>query len=1155
MFPTCRCLIVWILVFASAVYRSRSSQAAWNPVRCPTACICRMENAVRKVYCDIQDKQRVLTAVPSNFPSDSQFISLGRNKIPTIPVGAFTNLPQLRDLFLNGNGLQSLPRDVFRGLTSLQSLDLSDNRLGILPSGLFKSLSTLRYLYLDGNVLENIPNDFFEGLTSLRRLQLHGNKFNKFSERVFGFRGEFRKFTIPNTESLRLSRLTTPTFGNLSSLAVLTLNHNGIRKVKNGSFDRMDVLKQLKLNDNNISILPQGLFRDLKSLRFLSLYNNPFQCTCALKWLKHWILQYSKSVYVFHRYKITCHGPSRVRGKSLITLGDAEFGCKRRQWTTWSSWSTCSAGCGTAKQSRTRSCTGEGQLKCKGHDTSWRLCDTDCETGWSEWSAWTLCSVSCAVGYQTRNRQTNCSRSPCRRHVESEVRACVRKSCPSHSEWSSWSICDTVCGQGRQNRTRACPQSGGNCSRPETKECKVRECAEWATWSTWSACSNNCSKGVQVRKRDCVVVVGLKKQCPGSSTEERQCSSDACLVHGGWSPWQPWSSCSVTCGLGFRMRQRNCMSPGARHGGAACRGHNLEVTKCVEHLCKDNDLREFTPWSKWSECSTHCGKGVKSRSRNCTILDPLSGLGLCMGKRKEISACEKHECSVKGFWGKWSRWGKCLGDCNNGLRLRWRFCLDNRGLGANTCNGNQTFQYEKQTCHSTSCSVKPVWSNWNSWSECSKSCGSGSRRRWRFCLTKVVGQLCPGNYESKQTCNAHACPIHGGWSPWSSWSECNKGCRGGIQQRNRTCNNPLPKNNGYGCLGDKSEVIICKKFQCMIGDQPFQQTTQMPHIELKAPKVCSDPERPKHGRYSIREQKDGFRYLEYKCDQFFRNSKESTIRYCMQTGQWSGEAAECVPDCGELEKSILPKDRFTPGDHSIMSLEDSWPWQAAIENDGKVVCGGSLIGDQWIITAAHCILMSNTKRRHKKLKVYLGTNKLLQLNSPAVQKIAVVEVHYHRRFNWKDYDSDIAVLKLKRKANITSQVHSVCLPKNKRRKGLMKEGMMGVMVGWGSKKKPNYLRQLPLPVVDLTTCKQSYARWTVTENMLCAGYKYESHDACNRDSGGGFLFLDKRERKFRWVLGGVVSWGYPGCGQTGKYSVFTNVARHMNWITNRIRDK
>ena len=341
----------------------------------------------------------------------------------------------------------------------------------------------------------------------------------------------------------------------------------------------------------------------------------------------------------------------------------------------------------------------------------------------------------------------------------------------------------------------------------------------------------------------------------------------------------------------------------------------------------------------------------------------------------------------------------------------------------------------------------------------------------------------------------------------------------------------------------------------MIGDQPFQQTTQMPHIELKAPKVCSNPERPKHGRYSIREQKDGFRYLEYKCDQFFRNSKESTIRYCMQTGQWSGEAAECVPDCGELEKSILPKDRFTPGDHSIMSLEDSWPWQAAIENDGKVVCGGSLIGDQWIITAAHCILMSNTKRRHKKLKVYLGTNKLLQLNSPAVQKIAVVEVHYHRRFNWKDYDSDIAVLKLKRKANITSQVHSVCLPKNKRRKGLMKEGMMGVMVGWGSKKKPNYLRQLPLPVVDLTTCKQSYARWTVTENMLCAGYKYESHDACNRDSGGGFLFLDKRERKFRWVLGGVVSWGYPGCGQTGKYSVFTNVARHMNWITNRIRDK
>lgn len=1116
---------------------------------------------MRNVYCDIQSKQRDLTAVPTRFPIDTQLISLNGNQISTIPVGAFSKVRQLRHLYLASNELQSLPGDVFQGLSNLESLNLANNRLNSLPSGLLRGLSSLRDLYLDGNVLENLPKKFFDGLTSLRRLFLHDNNFQKFSDQVLGFRGEIQNIRINNKKT---TSVTPAMLGNITSLVTLTLNHNGIANVQYGSFNRLSVLKRLKLNDNNISTLPRGLFRDLKSLSLLSLYNNPFECTCALKWLKDWILQNRRSVTVFHRDRIICNGPSKVRGKRLLNVKDDEFGCKSKQWTKWSSWSKCTKTCGIGNQHRARNCT-RGPGKCiRGITKQWRVCNTRNCSGGSEWSSWTPCSVTCSFGNQRRNRSMTCVRSPCPKRLgtEIDVRVCLRKACPSFTEWSSWSNCDAACGAGRQTRTRACSSSQDHCSglNNDTRDCKIKDCAQWGIWSSWSTCTKNCSDGVQTRTRDCIVVRGVNEECSGNRTEQRRCNLGECPVHGGWSSWLPWSGCSKTCGFGVNKRFRKCSNPFPQHGGAACTGSPVEFVLCIQSLCKNGDLSWFTPWSEWSKCSTDCGTGTQARSRNCTKLDPVSGIAMCIGNTKEYRQCHMNKCITKSVWGQWSRWGECYGDCNQGLRFRWRFCMDSRGFGGQRCNGNKAFEFQQRQCTPTSCRYVPVWSTWSNWSGCSKSCASGSKRRKRFCLTRVIGQECPGPFEDKTPCNPRACPVDGGWSAWSDWGKCSQPCSGGIQQRNRTCTNPVPMNNGQQCIGDRSEVTICNEQACRVdvmSDNRKTQTTEKPDIHLKSPK-CPEPKKQiKHGKYYIKKQRDDYTYLEYKCDDFYRNRGHSTIRHCMNTGDWSGEEADCVPDCGEIKTNGLPEDRMV--DKSITYLNESWPWQAALYDGIKYVCAGSLLRDQWIITAAHCVLDRNKILvNRKKIKVYLGLANLGKgsFNSPEVQVFSVMTIHHHNQFQSPVFDSDIAILKLEKKVQITANVHPVCLPKSRRRKQLIREGKIGLMIGWGSQKNPQYMDQIRFPVVNHRTCKESLKGYEVTKKMLCAGYnsKQQVRDTCKGDSGGGFLFLDKRGRKARWILGGVVSWGHPICGK-GKYSVFTNVAKHISWITDKIAEK
>nr|3R6B_A Chain A, Thrombospondin-1 [Homo sapiens] len=109
------------------------------------------------------------------------------------------------------------------------------------------------------------------------------------------------------------------------------------------------------------------------------------------------------------------------------------------------------------------------------------------------------------------------------------------------------------------------------------------------------------------------------------------------------------------------------------------------------------------------------------------------------------------------------------------------------------------------------------WSHWSPWSSCSVTCGDGVITRIRLCNSpspQMNGKPCEGEARETKACKKDACPINGGWGPWSPWDICSVTCGGGVQKRSRLCNNPTPQFGGKDCVGDVTENQICNKQDC-----------------------------------------------------------------------------------------------------------------------------------------------------------------------------------------------------------------------------------------------------------------------------------------------------------------------------------------------------
>ncbi|XP_046504759.1 coagulation factor XI isoform X1 [Equus quagga] len=225
------------------------------------------------------------------------------------------------------------------------------------------------------------------------------------------------------------------------------------------------------------------------------------------------------------------------------------------------------------------------------------------------------------------------------------------------------------------------------------------------------------------------------------------------------------------------------------------------------------------------------------------------------------------------------------------------------------------------------------------------------------------------------------------------------------------------------------------------------------------------------------------------------------------------------------------------------SVPGEWPWQITlhiISPTQKHLCGGSIIGNQWILTAAHCF---DEVESPKILRVYSGI-----LNQSEIKEdtsfFAVQEIIIHDQYEIAESGYDIALLKLGTTMNYTDSQRPICLPSKGDTNVIYSDCWV---TGWGYRKLrdkiQNTLQKAEIPLVTNEECQRRYRSHKITDKMICAGYKEGGKDACKGDSGGP---LSCKHNEV-WHLVGITSWG-EGCAQRERPGVYTNVVKYVDWI-------
>ena len=198
-------------------------------------------------------------------------LNLGSNGLTSLPEGIFSGLAELADLNLSSNQLESLPEGAFSGLTALQILYMSNNNLSSLPEDLFSGLTALTNLSLVDNDLSSLPKDLFSGLTGLDSLDLNDNDLDSLPGTVFSGLTALIELDLDDN---KLTMLPEGLFSDLTALNSLELNNNALESLPEGLFSGLTALTRLELHNSALESLPEGLFSDLTALIGLELHNN-----------------------------------------------------------------------------------------------------------------------------------------------------------------------------------------------------------------------------------------------------------------------------------------------------------------------------------------------------------------------------------------------------------------------------------------------------------------------------------------------------------------------------------------------------------------------------------------------------------------------------------------------------------------------------------------------------------------------------------------------------------------------------------------------------------------------------------------------------------------------------------------------------------------
>ena len=227
-------------------------------------------------------------------------------------------------------------------------------------------------------------------------------------------------------------------------------------------------------------------------------------------------------------------------------------------------------------------------------------------------------------------------------------------------------------------------------------------------------------------------------------------------------------------------------------------------------------------------------------------------------------------------------------------------------------------------------------------------------------------------------------------------------------------------------------------------------------------------------------------------------------------------------------------------------------------------CGGTLVGDKYVITAAHCVEDSDGIMSPDDLFVRVGDTSLATIYEATAITIGVQRVQPHPDYSKQSHYpiNDIAILELDESVSLTAypNIKPACLPSA----GATFPGP-ALVSGWGTVHNYSISGFIPVKPESYLNSWLHEANVTVfadgdcgamnefmNEDMLCAGLKQGGKDACQGDSGGPLVASDPANNHSQTLIG-VVSWGF-GCGASDALGIYAEVSHFTSWLEQEMPD-
>jgi len=202
-------------------------------------------------------------------------------------------------------------------------------------------------------------------------------------------------------------------------------------------------------------------------------------------------------------------------------------------------------------------------------------------------------------------------------------------------------------------------------------------------------------------------------------------------------------------------------------------------------------------------------------------------------------------------------------------------------------------------------------------------------------------------------------------------------------------------------------------------------------------------------------------------------------------------------------------------------------------NSGYHFCGGALVREDYVITAAHCVQGDSPSQ----VKVKIGLHNVNGTQGSITRSVSQIIIH--PSYSSWSLNNDYAILQLSQPVTNFEPIQLVTDTSHD------EEPVMATTMGWGATQSggwgSNILLEVDVPIDD--SCG-NYSNSDITNNMVCAGYNTGGYDSCQGDSGGP-LIMTNSDGEYELI--GIVSWGY-GCAEAGYPGVYAKVHSRLDWF-------